>query len=307
MDFFAELQKLRDSRPVPSILTVRSENCDYSPYHANGKNCYLIVGHNLSEDCMYGIWVGECRNCVDCFYVDKCELCYECVECRECYSSNFCQSCTSCTECDFCYDCKNCTDCFGCVNLRNRNYCIFNEQYSKEEYFEKVAAIKNSLEHGVEPPEFTTLKNTLPHIAMQGLRNEDVFGNFIYNSKNAFYCFDAQDIEDCAYIFNALNVKNTVDCSFTAQGSELNYMCHSAVTDYNCNFCNICWYSQNLEYCEYVFNSHDCFGCVSRNHAEYEILNQKYSKDQYFKKVAEIKDQLQNEGSYGRWWWTSPY
>jgi Zn ribbon nucleic-acid-binding protein len=32
----------------------------------------------------------------------------------------------------FTIDCKNC---FGCVNLRKKEYCIFNKQYTKDEYF----------------------------------------------------------------------------------------------------------------------------------------------------------------------------
>lgn len=32
--------------------------------------------------------------------------------------------------------CMSCSNVFGCVSLRNKQYCIFNIQYSKEEYFE---------------------------------------------------------------------------------------------------------------------------------------------------------------------------
>ena len=31
---------------------------------------------------------------------------------------------------------RSCEDCFGCIGLKKRKYCIFNKQYSKEEYFE---------------------------------------------------------------------------------------------------------------------------------------------------------------------------
>lgn len=154
---------------------------------------------------------------------------------------------------------------------------------------------------------FIQLKEQLPRNAMQGVNNEHVVGNHISNSKNVFYSFDASEQEDTMYMFNASDNKDCMDLCYTGQGSELSYMCQSAVRIFNCNFCNVCWFSQNLEYCEYVFNSRDCFGCVSRNHAEYEILNQKYPKEEYLKKVSEIKTKLKKEGSYGRWWWPSPY
>lgn len=32
------------------------------------------------------------------------------------------------------YNCTNCKDCFGCIGLRNVQYCILNQQYTKEEY-----------------------------------------------------------------------------------------------------------------------------------------------------------------------------
>lgn len=75
----------------------------------------------------------------------------------------------------------------------------------------------------------------------------------------------------------------------------------------NCNFCYACWHNHDLEYCELVFNSNHCFGCVSRSHAEYEILNKKYSKDEYFKKIAGIKDELRREELYGKWLLPSTY
>ena len=308
MGFFDDLQRLRESRPQISIVSVRSENCAYSPYHAAGRNCYCIVGHVQSEDCAYGIWVGLSRDCIDNAFIEKCELCYECVDCRDCYNCNFCRDCLNSSDCDWCYDCKGSQNCFGSVNLRNKQFHIFNKPYPKDEYFEKVKFLKKAHASLSNPPaEFRQLIETLPHISMHGLNNENVAGDHIFNSQNCFYSFDVNNQQDTMYMYNSFDAKDCMDCGYSSLGAELSYMCHSGVTLFNSNFCNVCWYSQNLEYCEYAYNSHDCFGCVSRDHAEYEILNVKYSKEEYFKRVAEIKDQLKKEGSYGRWWWPSPY
>jgi len=314
MSFFEELQRLRESVPHPCILTVNSENSDYCPYHGQGKNCYLLIGHMGSEDCCYGFWVGASKDCFDCAFTENSELCYECVDSRGCYSCNFCQDCINSSFCEFSYDLKACESCFGCVNLRNKKYYIFNEAYDQETYKQKVAELRReyyAVARTVDPQtstlRFYELLRSEPHLYLQGLQNENVVGDHIFNSRNSYYCFDVNQIEDSYYMANAYTVKDCMDTVYTNTNSELNYMCQSAVNLVNSNFCNISWYSQNLEYCEYVFNSHDCFGCVGRNHAQYEILNVKYEKEEYFKRVREIKEQLKLEGTYGRWWWETPY
>jgi len=34
----------------------------------------------------------------------------------------------------YCINCFNCSNCFGCVWLKDKSYCIYNKEYSKEEY-----------------------------------------------------------------------------------------------------------------------------------------------------------------------------
>lgn len=59
----------------------------------------------------------------------------------------------------FVYNCNNClyslnlndsNNCFGCDGLRNKSYCIFNKQYTKEEYEIQVAKI---ISHMIETKE----------------------------------------------------------------------------------------------------------------------------------------------------------
>ncbi len=37
---------------------------------------------------------------------------------------------------EYCISCRSSADCFGCVGLKKKQYCIFNKQYTKEEYYE---------------------------------------------------------------------------------------------------------------------------------------------------------------------------
>lgn len=298
MNFLQQLEKLRESVPHPAILTVRSENCNYCPYMAGGKNSYLMIGHNQNEDCFYGYFTGFCQDTVDTAFTEKSQWCYECIDCKECYNCNFCQDCLNCSNSELLYDCKNCTSCFLCINLRHKQFYILNRPFSKKEYDAKIAELKKLPREKLFEM-FEEEKTRQPHIFMQGYNNENVTGNHISWSKNAHECFNINDTEDCFYIGNGYQIKDCMDCNYIAMGSELNYFCHSAVSLYNSNFCDICWYSQNLEYSEYVFNSHDCFGCISLNHASYRILNVQYKPEEYWLRVAEIKTQMKKEGIYG--------
>jgi hypothetical protein len=48
-------------------------------------------------------------------------------------------------ECEYCFYIKNCNNCFGCFGLTNASYCVFNKQYSKEEYEILVEKIKKHM------------------------------------------------------------------------------------------------------------------------------------------------------------------
>ncbi len=46
----------------------------------------------------------------------------------------------------YCFNCIECSYCLGCNSLLNKSYCIFNKQYSKEEWYEKVDEIFSDME-----------------------------------------------------------------------------------------------------------------------------------------------------------------
>ncbi|MFA7192177.1 MAG: hypothetical protein WC089_02660 [Candidatus Paceibacterota bacterium] len=49
------------------------------------------------------------------------------------------------TNVEYSFNCYSCNNCFGCVSLKNKNYCIFNKQYEKDEYFELLGRIKKQM------------------------------------------------------------------------------------------------------------------------------------------------------------------
>ena len=57
-------------------------------------------------------------------------------------------------DCTYCYECFSCSNCFGCVGLKKKEYCIFNKQYSKEEYVKLRGAIIERMRQTAEWGEF---------------------------------------------------------------------------------------------------------------------------------------------------------
>jgi hypothetical protein len=70
-------------------------------------------------------------------------LMYECINTAlDAYKNLFCIRCWSgCSNLIYCFNCDSSSNCFGCIGLRGKSYCIFNVQYTKEEYEGIVAKI----------------------------------------------------------------------------------------------------------------------------------------------------------------------
>jgi hypothetical protein len=131
---FDQIRELRMKVPRFNVFNMDSVNSEYVNYAPHVKDCYLIFGSWFSENCMYGVTIMECKNCVDNLCLQKCELCYQCVDCEVVYHSFYCQSCSNCNDCYYCFDCKGLRNCIGCWNLRNKEYYVFNQPVSKEEF-----------------------------------------------------------------------------------------------------------------------------------------------------------------------------
>jgi len=184
------------------------------------------------------------------------------------------------------------------VGLRKKTFHILNKSYSKEDYRKEVEKIKTERSKEEIYEEMRKLQPKMPRLYVHQLKNENSTGDYIYNCKNAHQCFDVKELEDCFYCNNSEKLKDCMDMSNSYYNSELDYEVMSEMDLVNCNFCVTCFYSNDLDHCEGVYNSHDCFGCFSLNHAEYCIFNEKYSKEEYFKKVEQIKRGMMENGEY---------
>lgn len=107
----------------------------YGDVLIDDKNCAFCYDVNNSEDCRY-VNVGvEVKDNMDCnnMYIQP-ERSYEVLGTIGTYNVHFCTFVFNCSHLLYCQDCYDSKSLFGCIGLRNKEYCIFNTQYTKEEY-----------------------------------------------------------------------------------------------------------------------------------------------------------------------------
>ena len=304
--FFPRFNELRKRTPHMSAHVIGTSliNSKYTNCTGYLKNCYLIFEADYDENCYYSNRIYHCLTCTDCLNIVKCEVCYECIDCNGCYNLRYSNDCENCIDSYFLSNCKSCKDCIGCINLRHARYKIFNEQYSKEDY--KSALKKYDLEtlkgRATLEKEATEFFAKHPHRNLHEEHNENSLGDYLYNSKDAYHCFDCRDLEDCRYCSRvSMGVKNSMD--YTAWGDKCEMMFECAAcgdSSYNLKYCSTCTSSNSdLEYCLQCTGCHNCFGCVGLHHEEYCILNTKFSKKEYEETVTRLKEHMKETGEYG--------
>lgn len=299
--FFEQYQTLLQQVPRFAIQNVLSENSKYSNIVRSSKNCYLTFGCIGSQDCYYGHIVWQSDHCIDSLYVLECEFAYECTDCIRCYQVRYSQDCADCHDSAFLFDCTNCSNCFGCVGLRNKEYHIFNQPYSKDEYVKKMAQFDFT-----QQDQISTVKKMLgalvqkhPHRYMHSTNIENCTGDYLYNCQNVQDSFDIKNSQDIKFAFTMQNSKDCYDMTFNGVSAEQSYECLS-VEGYKLRFCHLCLnQSSSLTYCDSCFGCQDCFGCVGLKKQKYCILNKQYSKDEYEKLTKKIIEHMKATGEWG--------
>lgn len=302
--FFEQLHALRLAVPRVALTNTNSENSEYTNYAGNNKNCYLMFANSYgnNENCGYGVGSGHCHDSYDTLNVNDSELVYDCADSTVLHRVIGAVNCHNCTECWFIEDCNNVQNCIGCKGLRNKQYCIFNQQYSREEYIQKLDALGLHTEGGYQTAQaqWNAFRLTIPSRYSHQLKTERCTGDYITNSVDCETCFDVNETEQCKFIkFCIANIRDSYDVSYTGT-AELGYEDLSLVDAHNCRFCNITWWSvRDLEYCELCFNTTNCFGSISVRKQQFCILNQPYSERDYRALVEKIKQQMVAAGEYG--------
>jgi hypothetical protein len=82
------------------------------------------------------------------------EYCYNDLLSIPGYGNRMTNMCWSCMDLEYSELCTSCEHCFGCLGLTHKSFCIFNKQYTEEEYWKRVDAMKVAMLERGEYGEF---------------------------------------------------------------------------------------------------------------------------------------------------------
>src|ERR1044072_6056361 len=214
-NFFEQFKELQRRVPRKGLMGQHATwtNSPYNNMAHELKNCYLLFNSDIDENCSYSSELERSQNCLDMLMADSCQYSYSCVGCMNCYQCFFSLNCESCSNVWFSKNMSGCSDCFGCVNLKNQKYCIFNEQYSKEDYHAQLASLWDGTFAKLESleKEAAAFHARYPHRNMHGTHNTAVSGEYIYTSKNVRDSYIVYEGQDCRYCMWLL-IKPNKDC-----------------------------------------------------------------------------------------------
>lgn len=300
--FFEQFAALQSKVPRMSMIISHCENSDYAPYSVNSKNCYMCVSSNYSEDVLYSYQTNSSMDCVDCCLSYHCELCYECIYCVRLYHSFWSVNCSNSSDLYFCRDCQGCSNCIGCCSLKNKSFHIFNQPVSEEEFNSFVSKLSTRSEIERMAQQFDEFSMKFPFRSGYTAGSENVSGDHLINSKNCEYCFEAEGLEDCKFIYTIpKNANDCYDCHYS-QNAELCYDSISSVNDYNCKFVLHAWDVKNSAYVQECYYSSDLFGCIGLKQSKYCVLNKQYSEDEYKNLVKKIIEHMVKTGEWGQYY-----
>ncbi len=299
--FFEQLRELAQTVPFPTRSVVNTIGSDYCNNADQLKDCYMCFNASNCKDCLYSVFMRNSEGCMDMFNSMDCESSYELFSEDNSYQVFFSSGGDSNRESYLLYNCIDCSNCFGSVNLRHKQYYIFNEPYTKEEYFKKLeefnigsySALKNLRDKFRE----FTLK--FPNKYIYGTQNVNVIGEDIITSKNAQFCYQCIALENVSYSQATVETDDSYDFTNWGGDAELLYEsveCGGDIRDikFSSDCSDGC---EGLEYCLTCHASENCFASIGLKNKKYCILNKEYSKEEYHKLKAKIIEHM-NEMPY---------
>ena len=155
-----KFQELLQNAIRKHVSNVQTENCVGDNIHKS-KNCYsvfLVVEE--AENLRYVSSVGNMTETMDVFGGTNASLGYECSGIVGTNDVRFSTMLRTALDIEYSAECTNCEHCFGCFGLKDKKFCIFNKQYTEEEYWEKIDELKTAMLERGEYGEFFPLKDS---------------------------------------------------------------------------------------------------------------------------------------------------
>lgn len=309
--FSEQWKTLFDALPKLGLFQLPGEvNSEYTHDNTGVKNCYLTFDGESGEDCYYGETFIKAKDCCDFLGVQQTELSYECVQCQGCYNLMYSRYCSNCSDSAFLLDCQACKNCLGCVNLSQKEFCIFNEQYTKEEYEKKLlsynlASRKGLTQFRAEAEKFFLTK---PRKACRNLMSENVSGDDLIQCKNVHNSFDCIGLSDsryCSHTYVASSDCHDVD----GWGNNLTLAYDSSYVGGGAQNVVACFYTglgaSDVYHSAFCIKSvANIFGSIAVMQKQYCILNKQYSKEDYEALMPKIIAHMQKSGEWGQFFGT---
>lgn len=163
--------------------------------------------------------------------------------------------------------------------------CWWGEGWNSGDYYLEYDSNKNFFEQIKELQLKTPFMDKV--VGYTTLVNSDYI-NHAAECKNCYLIFTADYCENVYFGTTLLSVKDSADL-IMGHSAELLYGTIGGSGSSRCFFtknCSSCvdvWYSKNCTGCT------DCFGCVNLRNKSHYIYNEPYSKEEYDKKIQEMK------------------
>ncbi len=290
--FFSQFNKLNNSVPKIAMVNdnwISSENCEYCQNVAYSKNCYLTTVSWKLEDSHYNSNMAWGKSLLDCFFTMDSENSYECTDSYNLFWCFWLSDSRNSTNCLFGHDLIWCSNCLCSTGLRNKQYCIWNKQYSKQEYELKEKEIKNKILYNLDEIKSKFKTFSINHFKKSTnlFSSENSFWNNLVNASNSILCYNIKNLQDCKYSIFGDTIKDSYDLTVWW---ELELCYEWIVPDHSHSsfftiFSRSC---QKILYSEMCHNCSNCFWCVWLKNKEYCILNKQYTKTEYEKLVPKI-------------------
>lgn len=294
--FFEQFKELLSVVPLANVGNTNVVNSPYGNHNAECKDCYLLYGSWKGERVSYSRGALDVKDSYDLSTVEKSEQCYGDLICTGLYNTHFSYNTDESFNSYFLDHCINVQDSIGCINLRSRQNCIFNQQYSKEEYAEK----KKEYDFGSYAvladfkKRFNEFTLQFPHKYANIIKSVNFSGDNGMTLKNAYYCFDAYgDVENAKYVAHVVGLKDGYDGYGFGAGSTMMYEgIDSGLKAANQYFAVLAHGNFDTQYVYMCYNSKNLFGCIGLRKKQYCILNKQYTKEEYEMLVPKIIEHM---------------
>jgi len=299
--FLEQVKELWVEVPDIALININEVDSEYCSTTEGNKNCYLVIGGDFNEDCLYATFVFNSKECVDTYWVEKCELNYETIDCIQCTRLLYSRYCEGCYDSAFLFNCRNCNNCFGCVNLVSKSYHIFNKPYQKEEYAQKLKELRLDSRSAIQEMKRAFAEHSIkyPRRFARALRSINSVGDDLEEAKNCKMCFSIfGGAENCKYCWLSYSgIKDSYDCDHFGKNSENS--CDSSIVypGSNVYFSRYVLTVHDVHYSYNCNNSSYLFGCIGVRNKQYCILNKQYSEEEYKNLIPKLIQHM-NEKPY---------